>query len=348
MKPLLFAFALVLCSPLFSAQAAAADGVVWSDESLKEALVTAAERRSLVMIDFFAEWCHPCKKFNREVFSRKDVAEALEGMITLRIDGESGEGLAVAERYHVVGFPTVLFLKADGTELDRIIGFMEANDFRATVGDYRSGRRTISALRNELVSKPADTALRYEVGKRLMIRGELDDALLVLKPLMEKGADFADSAEVHLVLGKYGYLRGKKDHIKAIEHLEIVLERYPKSKAAERATYSLARAHHQAGDTQRALAMFDRWIALAPKDPGRYNAVAWFCFENGVPLAKGARYARRAVEIDPKAAYAWDTLAEIIYAQGRPREAIETIKKAIRADPEDEYYQHQLKKFSLP
>lgn len=346
MKNLVHLAAVSLIFGLAPGMASADEGVVWRTDSLAQTLKAADGAGSLVMVDVFAEWCGPCQKYEREVFNRADVAKSLGGVLTLRVDGEGGDGPNIVKKYHVVGYPTLLFLNSDGTELARIFGFLEPTEFMATVADYRAGRHTIASLRSELLSKPTDNALRFELGRRLVIRGELREGLAVFKPLMDDSAGLESTADVHLTLGKYGYLRGAKNYPKAIEHLELVLTRFPKSKAAEQAFMPLARAYNKAGDTRRALETLDRWIALDPKDPGRYNGAAWFCFKNDLALPKGVAYAKRAVALDPKAAYAWDTLAEIRFKQGDRARAIAATKRAMGADPKDPYYRKQLKRFS--
>lgn len=326
-----------------------AAGIKWRPSSLGEALKSARAEGSVVMVDVYADWCGPCHRLDEEVFNRDDVAGALKGAIPLKIDGEKGEGPRLVERYHVVGYPTILFLNSKGEEIDRVFGFMDAEAFKNVAANFISGKLTLAHLRAELEKKPKDDELRYEVGKRLVIRGELDEALPILKPIFgdDEGNEAGYVPAIHHLLGKYAYMRGKKDYKKAIEHLKAIVDGFPQSPEAASAPYDLAKAYHGLGDPDRTMATFDAWIEADPKEgAGRHNAVAWFCFQKDFELDKAVAVARRGLARDPGAAFLWDTLAEIHFKRGDKKAAVEAIKKAIEVDPKDKYYQDQLKKFA--
>ena len=73
----------------------------------------------LELIDFYADWCGPCKIMS-PIF--EELAQEYEGKIELKkVDVESnGE---MASKYNVMSIPTFVLLK-DGKEVDRKIGAM--------------------------------------------------------------------------------------------------------------------------------------------------------------------------------------------------------------------------------
>jgi uncharacterized Ntn-hydrolase superfamily protein len=75
------------------------------------------------------------------------------------------------------------------------------------------------------------------------------------------------------------------------------------------------------------------------------NNLAWFCATGNVFLEQALEAAKRAVAMEPEAAYILDTLAEVYFRLGDKEEAIRTIERAIVIDPESAYYKEQLDRF---
>ena len=70
-----------------------------------------------VVIDFYADWCGPCKKLGPE-FS--DLSNKYENITFLKVN--SDEAADLCSHYEVSALPTVIFLK-DGETISVIKGF---------------------------------------------------------------------------------------------------------------------------------------------------------------------------------------------------------------------------------
>lgn len=81
-----------------------------------QALAVAQKSGKAIMIEFSAEWCPPCKALEKRFFGRSDIAALASNLVPLRIDAtiETPFTRTVVEKYHVVGWPTVLFLDSKG------------------------------------------------------------------------------------------------------------------------------------------------------------------------------------------------------------------------------------------
>lgn len=96
-------------------------------ELVASALIEAEGGGKLILLDFYAEWCIACKALDQSVFSDSDVINSLENYVFLKVDTDEHE--EVASFYGVVGMPTLVVLTANGTEVHRSVGMVEAGEF---------------------------------------------------------------------------------------------------------------------------------------------------------------------------------------------------------------------------
>lgn len=88
-----------------------------------EAVQKAKDEKKFLFVDAYAVWCGPCKYMSKYVFTDLKVAEFFNAnFINYKYDMEKGEGPAFAIERKVAGYPTLIFLKSDGKELDRNLG----------------------------------------------------------------------------------------------------------------------------------------------------------------------------------------------------------------------------------
>ncbi len=85
----------------------------------KETFDAALNSGKLMMVDFSATWCGPCKMLSPVM---EELADRYAGKAeTGKVDVDEEPELAM--RYGIQGVPTVIFFR-DGKELDRLVGMM--------------------------------------------------------------------------------------------------------------------------------------------------------------------------------------------------------------------------------
>ena len=90
----------------------------------KDGLDKALAQKGLLMVDFWADWCGPCKMLAPLV---ENLDKEYEGRVTVgKVNVDDEQELAI--RYGVMSIPTVIFFK-DGKEIDRKVGVMPAGAF---------------------------------------------------------------------------------------------------------------------------------------------------------------------------------------------------------------------------
>ncbi len=99
----------------------------YSEAAVKQA---AAEGKP-IFIDFFADWCIPCKELDKFTFKDERIIALSKNFVNLKVDLTSmGDPRvqALKQQYNIKGVPTLIFLDKNGTEIPgtRIVGFIEA------------------------------------------------------------------------------------------------------------------------------------------------------------------------------------------------------------------------------
>ncbi len=95
--------------------------------NMQDGLALASEKQLPVIVDFYAEWCLPCKELEELVWSKTEVMKEIEqNWVGIQIDCTQDTPVCseAVERFKVIGWPTVVFLddKAQEVTRERLIG----------------------------------------------------------------------------------------------------------------------------------------------------------------------------------------------------------------------------------
>ena len=89
----------------------------------KEGFDKALSQGKLMMVDFWASWCGPCRMLGPVI---EQLDNQYPDVVVGKVNVDDEQELAM--RYGVMSIPTVIFFK-DGKEIDRKVGVMPPEAF---------------------------------------------------------------------------------------------------------------------------------------------------------------------------------------------------------------------------
>ena len=92
--------------------------------------------------------------FAREVNENAAMIAALDGAILWKVDCEKGEGIEIAEKYEIRGYPTYIAMNGAGEITDRWIGYEGAEKWSTSVVAAKADRRTITEKKVAFEAEP--------------------------------------------------------------------------------------------------------------------------------------------------------------------------------------------------
>ncbi len=92
----------------------------------------AYDNKDKIILDFYADWCIPCKEFDKFTFSDESVVSEMKEFINIKIDmtkSSSPEVERLRKKFNVIGVPTIIIINSKGEEAERLTGFTNAEQF---------------------------------------------------------------------------------------------------------------------------------------------------------------------------------------------------------------------------
>ena len=125
---------LVMGTVLIGNQVVKGPSVNWHQYS-DRLLADSVENNKPVIIDFYANWCAPCRELDQVTFHHPDIVQlSQDDFIMVKVDLTGQDGLNyddLLNEYNVKGVPTVVFLDGLGKERKdlRLVDFIQPDEF---------------------------------------------------------------------------------------------------------------------------------------------------------------------------------------------------------------------------
>ncbi len=112
--------------------------------NMRHARTLALANHHLILADFHASWCPPCRQMARDVWTSKRVAAVIQqSFIPLTVDVDSPEGKILSRNYMVQLLPTILLINSHG-DVVSAANTMDKTQTLEFLNRFAARRRTLS------------------------------------------------------------------------------------------------------------------------------------------------------------------------------------------------------------
>jgi thioredoxin-related protein len=181
-------------------------GVAWRTGDVDAVFAAARADGTPVFLYWGAKWCPPCNQVKATIFNRQDFIERSRHFLPVYVDGDSPAAQRLGARFKVNGYPTMILFTPQGSEITRLPGEVDADQYMRVLAMGMNGARPIKEiLAGALAASDAARAQLTPEDWRMLsfYSWDTDDQQLVAKndvtPTLKRlatacPADQADSA----------------------------------------------------------------------------------------------------------------------------------------------------------
>ena len=315
----------------------------WYKGSLEDAFALSDDK--IIMIDFYTDWCAPCKLLDSDTFTNEEVIQYVDNnFIPIKINAESEYGMPLYEKFKGTGYPMIIFLDKEKNEIDRFYGFYPPNDFILKLNNILSGDHTFPDLLTKYKLGDNSSSTIFELAKKYFSRGEYDDALQLYEKILEnKDLSYNMFHETNYSIGMIKLKNNESNN------LEKYIRQYPESFLLKQSIINLLMYYKFNFLEKKELDLYNKYIDRFSNDPLFLNQYSWRMTELNINLNNALQKINLSlslIENDYKnQAMINDTKAEVYWKLGEVDKAIIAINESIFIDPDNQYYINQKEKF---
>lgn len=221
-----------------------AQAIRWFKD-LKQGLRAAEESGRPVLIDFWADWCAPCRLMDAHVYTDAAVAKAIAGRVVavrLNLDMQP----EMVRRYGVTTVPHLVVTNAAGTRLLDRRGFLNARDMELLVMALPEDVAAVNRLDRALQADSRDAAALAEMGRLLREMGFLEASSRAYARALKREDRLGREPLEGVLWGLGRNALDLADARQAMALLERLAQEYPASARRAEYLFSLEQARRMA------------------------------------------------------------------------------------------------------
>ncbi len=225
----------------------------WAANFEEVSQIAKSENKNMIL-DFYTDWCKWCRKLADSTFTDTSLIRFSVDFVFFKTNAE--KDTALAEKYKINGYPSVILTNPSGEEIDRVVGYANAPDFMQKIKDYLKGEGTLSDLENKLTKDTTDIELWFKVGDKYQERRRFEEALINYNKVISLDPQDSTQKASEALFNMGLIYRKQKDYPKAIDKFQEISKRYPKSELSLDAEELISDAYVKMGDTTRAISLY--------------------------------------------------------------------------------------------
>lgn len=335
--------------------------------SFEEAMAQAQKENKLIFMDAYTTWCGPCKMLNRNTFPDEEVGKFYnKNFVNLKMDMEKGEGPALAKKYGVRVYPTLLFIDRFGKIVHQAAGYRGPKAFIELGKKAGDPNKNIAVLTNrfekgdrnpkflldysqvvfdankggheKVASEFLKTQKNWNTETNLKYIFKMIES--VDSPMFEYLTQNQDKFKAYYpaaqVKGKIEqtiyatiYSLGQNPDLAKVD--AIFAKAYPQMAGQMSARYRM-RHFVENEEPLKFVEVANNYVKkYKPTDWEELNEMAWNVYESvddRKSIKKAVKWTKKSMKIE-KNIYNSDTLAALYYKLGKKRKALKAAKKGI-------------------
>ena len=131
-----------------------ASEIAWRQGDVADAFAEAVEQKKPVLLYWGAVWCPPCNRLKAGLFKDPEFVARTRDFIPVYLDGDSKGAQAWGERFAIKGYPTLIVLRPDQSEITRLSGGGEPDQVAAVLAAVQKGTGSFAELVQRVRTDP--------------------------------------------------------------------------------------------------------------------------------------------------------------------------------------------------
>ena len=121
-------------------------GIDWHAGSVEEAFASAKATAKPLFLYWGAEWCPPCAQVKAMIFSKREFQDRAKLFVPVYLDGDTPSAQKYGEQFGVVGYPTMILFRPDGTEITRLPGGIDIARYAKILDVALAGAKPVTEI----------------------------------------------------------------------------------------------------------------------------------------------------------------------------------------------------------